>query len=129
MAKSIPIAPQPADAEDYVEYYLQTAALTANSPTAVITRKVDTNEAYVVKYIGTNGGSDITLELRNKNDVFGESVNGLLSPLIPRDQWYKLDPAIMFVPGDELKLVATSASGASNIKFMLKGWKVDKSGA
>lgn len=106
--------------EDFVQFVNQ-ATLTANTPANVLTAKVDLNEQITIETFGTNGGTDITLELKNKNDVIGQSVNGIIAPMAPRDAWYRLGIPMTFVPGDDVKLVATSAAGATTIKFFWKG--------
>ena len=113
--------------EDWIEYALQTA-LTANVPTTVIARKTDQNEQYTIESAGTNGGADITLQIKNKNDQFGEDVNGFLAPIVPLNARLQLRIPFTFVGGDHFHLFATSAAGATNIKFDVRGYKTDKSG-
>lgn len=122
---------RPATEADITEYsedyygYVNQATLAANTPTRVLQWDLDKGEQVILEFMGTNGGANITLELRNKNDVIGEQVNGLSAPMMPRDSWYPLAIPMLFEEGDHMGLFATAAVAATNIKFFLKGHKVD----
>ena len=111
--------------EDWVEY-VKYGTLTANKPTTVIERKVDTGEQYTVERIGTNGGHNISLTIQNKNDVFGEEINGVLAPIVNGVPQYKLRIPFTFEAGDHFKLVATATNAAYNTKFAVMGHKIDR---
>ena len=113
-----------ATGEDYYKYKKQ-ASLTANTPTTVLEWNIDTGERLTLVAIGTNGGSDITLRVQNKNDVLGEEINGLSAPFQPKQDHYLIGIPLTFEEGDHFKLIATSAAGASNTKFFAKGTKKD----
>ena len=113
----------PPFSEDWYLFKKQ-ATLTANTPTSIFDEDLAKNEAITVETFGTNGGTDVTMELKNKNDVIGQAVNGLNAPIQPRDEWYRLSVPMTFEEGDHMKLFATSAAGATNIKFFIKGHAV-----
>lgn len=114
-------------AEEWIEY-INKGTLTANKPTTVITRKADAKEWYVVEEVGTNGGYNITMQIKNKNDQIGEDIPGVIAPLKPADERHKIRVPYRFVSGDEFNLVATAASAAYNTKFIVRGFKMDRSG-
>ena len=114
-------------AEDWI-IQAEESSLTANKPTTVISNKVDTNEIFVVEWIGTNAGWDCELQLKNKNDTIGEAIKGSLAPLGPKIDRYYLKPAILFEAGDHINLVATVGTATTTErKFAIGGWKIDKS--
>ena len=110
--------------EDYFAY-VNKASLTANTPTTVLEWDIDTGERLTLLAIGTNGGADITMKIQNKNDVIGEEINGLAAPFQPKQDHYLLGIPLTFEDGDHVKLVATSAAGATYVKFFMKGTKRD----
>ena len=122
-----PITPQDEGMfnEDWVEF-VKYGTLTANKPTVVISKKVDTGEYYVIESIGTNGGWNIKLAIKNKNDQFGEDINGIQAPLMPVEDRYYLKIPLLFEPGDEIKLVATATNAAYNVKFDIRGRKRER---
>ena len=113
-----------ATGEDYYKY-VNKASLVANTPTTVLEWDIDTGERLTLVAIGTNGGADITLKVQNKNDVLGEEINGLSAPFQPKQDHYLLGIPLTFESGDHFKLVATSAAGATYVKFFVKGTKED----
>ena len=112
-------------AEPYYEYVL--SDLAANTPTTVITWDLDKDEKVIPRWFGTNGGANITLETRNKRNPLGDPINGINCPVMPREDWYELDVLNIFEEGDTFNLVATAAAAANNIKFFVKGMKVEPS--
>ena len=115
--------------EDWREDNTQ-ATMTANTTTLVISRKADANEEYILTHVGTNGGYDVVLQVKNKNDQFGEDIPGLFAPLMPPSDWYEIRPWLKFKSGDEFRLYAISGSNrTTETKFMAKGFKRDISGA
>lgn len=110
--------------EDYYQY-VNKASLTANTPTTVLEWDIDTGERLTLIALGTNGGADISIDIKNKNDVIGETINGLSAPFQPKEDHYKLGVPMTFEDGDHVKIVATSAAGATYVKFFMKGTKQD----
>jgi len=111
--------------EDWIEY-AQQGTLTANKPTTVIERKVDTGEQYTIERIGTNAGYNVTVGIYNKNDQLGEDINGFLCPIVDGVPQYQLRIPYTFTAGDHIKLVATATSAHYNAKFAIFGHKIDK---
>jgi len=113
--------------EDWVETHQNSSAMTANTAVAVIDHKIDTGEMILLESVGTNGGRNIKLEIKNKGDLIGEAIFGDMAPLNPADKRYKLKVPYVFEAGDHLKIYATPASstGTTYTKFDARGLKND----
>jgi len=111
----------PEKSTDYIR--IAKKDLTANIPVEVFKEDLDADELVVVESIGTNGGYNITLKLRNKKQQVGDTINGLQAPITPAESRYKLSipQAFLGAEGDELILEATAATTVTNVKFDIRG--------
>lgn len=101
---------------------IKDATMAANVEESELTEDLNLEEWIVITHIGTNGGYNMNLTLKNKNKaVVGQVINGINAPLNPKTDWYALEVPMLFVNGDEPRLYGKATVAATNIKFFWHG--------
>lgn len=109
------------DGRDYHKV-VKDATMAANVNEQQLTEDLDKGEWVVITHIGTNGGYNVNLQLKNKDKVLiGQEVNGINAPLNPKTWWYALEVPMLFDEGDEPRLYGKATVAATNIKFFWHG--------
>lgn len=116
--------------EPWFEWKQNSANMTANVATELLTKEGRKDTVYVVDTIGTNGGTNIKLEIKNKGDLIGDPFYGVQAPFAPVAERYKVRPVIIVEEGDYLRLYGTAAAaaGTSKTKFDIRGFKNERLG-